>query len=318
MMIAMTVGKPLFIEEATTNGSHPIMAHVCVEYYYQKAPLYHVWIVSRDRKTGAMIGGFSQRVEFSKLLDYCIHCLHVGHSISICMVLGNKPENSGVKKPLPLRIIKQSDDLSRVQILSSNEEKLVKEVESSDEFLTALRSEPEFLNSVGDDVALEGLWMVGGDFNSILSSDEWLHGASPHDGSMEDFATALLNCGLIDIISQTTYFLHKTLFVIYLGAPLFKGLIKILLFDSLITKIRDRISRWENKILSPGGRITLLWSVLSSMPIYLLQILKPPMTVIEKIERLFNSFLWVGSIACKKTHWVAWSKISFPCLEEGA
>lgn len=41
--------------------------------------------------------------------------------------------------------------------------------------------------------------MVGGDFNSILSSDEWLHGASPHDGSMEDFATALLNCGLIDV-----------------------------------------------------------------------------------------------------------------------
>ncbi|EOY34749.1 Uncharacterized protein TCM_042329 [Theobroma cacao] len=84
-----------------------------------------------------------------------------------------------------------------------------------------------------------------------------------------------------------------------------------------IPQIRDRISGWENKILSPGGRITLLRSVLSSQPMYLLQVIKPPVTVIEKIERLFNSFLWGDSNDGKKLHWTAWSKITFPVSEGG-
>ncbi|WRX28178.1 Reverse transcriptase domain - like 10 [Theobroma cacao] len=119
------------------------------------------------------------------------------------------------------------------------------------------------------------------------------------------------------IISHTTGFQHKTLPVTYLGAPLHKGPKKVLLFYFLISKIRDRISGWENKILSPGGRITLLRSVLSSLPMYLLQVLKPPVTVIERIDRLFNSFLWGDSVENKKMHWAEWAKISFPCAEGG-
>ncbi|EOX99837.1 Uncharacterized protein TCM_008802 [Theobroma cacao] len=36
-------------------------------------------------------------------------------------------------------------------------------------------------------------WIVGGDFNAIIHSGERLNGAVPHAGSMEDFATALLD-----------------------------------------------------------------------------------------------------------------------------
>ncbi|WRX22756.1 Reverse transcriptase domain - like 10 [Theobroma cacao] len=78
------------------------------------------------------------------------------------------------------------------------------------------------------------------------------------------------------IIAQSTGFHHKTLPVTYLGVLFHKGPKKTLLFDSLLSKIRDRISGWENKVLLPGGRITLIRSVLSSLPIYLLQVLKPP------------------------------------------
>ncbi|EOY21546.1 Uncharacterized protein TCM_013313 [Theobroma cacao] len=41
-------------------------------------------------------------------------------------------------------------------------------------------------------------WIVGGDFNAIIHNGERLNGVVPHAGSMEDFATALLDCGLID------------------------------------------------------------------------------------------------------------------------
>ncbi|XP_017974482.1 PREDICTED: uncharacterized protein LOC108661563 [Theobroma cacao] len=43
-----------------------------------------------------------------------------------------------------------------------------------------------------------GPWMVGGDFNAIVSVAERLNGAPPYGGSMEDFATMLLDCGLLD------------------------------------------------------------------------------------------------------------------------
>ncbi|XP_021300513.1 uncharacterized protein LOC110428915, partial [Herrania umbratica] len=95
LMIAKTVGRPFFVVEATANGLWPSVARVCVEYDCQKPPLDQVWIVTRDRRTGYITGGFTQKVEFSKLPPYCTHCCHVGHEISACMVLGNKPQSTG-------------------------------------------------------------------------------------------------------------------------------------------------------------------------------------------------------------------------------
>ncbi|EOY17514.1 Uncharacterized protein TCM_042330 [Theobroma cacao] len=119
------------------------------------------------------------------------------------------------------------------------------------------------------------------------------------------------------IIAQTTGFSHQLLLITYLGAPLYKGHKKVILFNDLVAKIEERITGWENKILSPGGRITLLRSVLASLPIYLLQVLKPPICVLERVNRIFNSFLWGGSAASKKIHWASWAKISLPIKEGG-
>ncbi|WRX23680.1 Reverse transcriptase domain - like 10 [Theobroma cacao] len=103
------------------------------------------------------------------------------------------------------------------------------------------------------------------------------------------------------IIAQSRGFHHKTLLVTYLGVLFYKGPKKTLLFDSLLSKIRDRISGWENKVLLPGGCITLIRSVLSSLPIYLLQVLKPS----------------GDSLDSKQKHWTSWNKVTFPSSEGG-
>ncbi|EOX99830.1 Uncharacterized protein TCM_008793 [Theobroma cacao] len=48
-----------------------------------------------------------------------------------------------------------------------------------------------------------------------------------------------------------------------------------------------------------------------------MQVLKPFICVIEKIEQLFNNFLWGGSASSKKIHWAAWNKITLPSSEGG-
>lgn len=55
----------------------------------------------------------------------------------------------------------------------------------------------------------------------------------------------------------------------YLGCPIFYGRKKNVHFESLIEKVKARVKSWQNKLLSYGGRYTLVKHVLQSMSIYL-------------------------------------------------
>ncbi|KAL2248543.1 UNVERIFIED_CONTAM: putative ribonuclease H protein [Sesamum indicum] len=121
----------------------------------------------------------------------------------------------------------------------------------------------------------------------------------------------------IRCIQQVTGFRLKYLPITYLGAPLFKGNKKGALFDELIQKIRNKITGWEKALLSHGGRLQLIKSVLSAMPTYLLQVLKPPKYVMERIERLFNKFLWGNTGEQRKLNWSSWDDICYPTEEGG-
>lgn len=41
-------------------------------------------------------------------------------------------------------------------------------------------------------------WMVGGDFNVILNSEEKQGGSTPRSGPMDDFGDMLMTCNLFD------------------------------------------------------------------------------------------------------------------------
>ncbi|KAL2481397.1 Uncharacterized protein Adt_34363 [Abeliophyllum distichum] len=118
-------------------------------------------------------------------------------------------------------------------------------------------------------------------------------------------------------LEHLTGFRHQQQPVTYLGVPLFKGHRKIFLYDDLIQKVRSRISGWASRLLSPGGRITLIRSVLSSILLYLLQILKPPMAVLKKIESIFARFLWDSKDHTHRLHWKRWKDLCLPTEEGG-
>ncbi|XP_073037089.1 uncharacterized protein [Primulina eburnea] len=103
----------------------------------------------------------------------------------------------------------------------------------------------------------------------------------------------------------------------YLGVPLFRGNRTCSLFEPLLQSVRRKLEGWELRTLSPGSRMTLIRSVLLSMPIYLFQVVQPPLAVMEKLERVFNAFLWGSRPLDRKWHWARWSRACLPVLEGG-
>lgn len=114
-----------------------------------------------------------------------------------------------------------------------------------------------------------------------------------------------------------TGFSHQSQPFTYLGVPLFKGAKKSFLYDDLIMKVRRKISGWASRLLSPGGRITLLRSVLSSIPLYLFQIMRPPKIILKKLESIFARFLWDSKDHARRLHWRSWKAICLPVDDGG-
>eukprot|EP00268_Persea_americana_P043743 TRINITY_DN4402_c0_g1_i1.p1 TRINITY_DN4402_c0_g1~~TRINITY_DN4402_c0_g1_i1.p1 ORF type:complete len:267 (+),score=37.38 TRINITY_DN4402_c0_g1_i1:1657-2457(+) len=103
----------------------------------------------------------------------------------------------------------------------------------------------------------------------------------------------------------------------YLGLPLYLGIPKKSLWDSMVERVEKKLSSWKGKYLSMGARITLIKSVLSSIPIYFLSCFKCPMSVLRRIEKIQRDFLWNDSIERMKYHLVKWETVRNPLVQGG-
>jgi len=81
---------------------------------------------------------------------------------------------------------------------------------------------------------------------------------------------------------------------VYLGLPIGGDYRKLSFWKLGIDRIVARLSSWNNKFLSFGGRLILLKSVMSSLPVYFLSFFKAPAGIISSIESVFKSFFFGG------------------------
>jgi hypothetical protein len=61
-----------------------------------------------------------------------------------------------------------------------------------------------------------------------------------------------------------------------------------------VEKIADRLPSWKANLLNLAGRTTLVNSVLSGIPVYLLIALNVPSWVLKAIDKIRKAFLWKG------------------------
>lgn len=65
-------------------------------------------------------------------------------------------------------------------------------------------------------------------------------------------------------------------------------------------KTEDKLSSWNIRNLSIGGRLTLIKSVLGSLPLYFLSVFRAPAMVVKKLESLLLNFFWGNTGGGKK------------------
>jgi hypothetical protein len=85
----------------------------------------------------------------------------------------------------------------------------------------------------------------------------------------------------------------------------------------LLQKIEKRIGNWTFRWLSLGGRLTLANSVLQSIPVYWLSLVKLPTSVIHRIQLMLTKFIWKGGKKCTGFHLTKWKNIAKPKLFGG-
>ncbi|KAJ3680345.1 hypothetical protein LUZ60_016623 [Juncus effusus] len=81
----------------------------------------------------------------------------------------------------------------------------------------------------------------------------------------------------------------------YLGYPLSPKIQNREVFHIVIEKFQRRLEGWQSELLSIGGRVILINSVLSSLPVYLFTAFKFLKWVLKEMERIRQKFLWKGS-----------------------
>eukprot|EP00253_Pinus_taeda_P007428 PITA_07428 len=104
----------------------------------------------------------------------------------------------------------------------------------------------------------------------------------------------------------------------YLGIPIFKSIPKVAHWMPMLDKIKLRIQAWGATWLNNAGKVILMKSVLTSMPLYHHSILLAPKTFLSKLDSLLRRFLWEGGKNNeKRLHLVIWDTVKKPTLEGG-
>ena len=80
----------------------------------------------------------------------------------------------------------------------------------------------------------------------------------------------------------------------YLGLPLGAYCKSLTIWDGVEERFRTKLDLWKRHYILKGGRIMLIKSTLSSLPLYLMSILTLPRMVKLRPDQIQRNFLWGG------------------------
>ncbi|XP_070039800.1 uncharacterized protein [Nicotiana tomentosiformis] len=118
-------------------------------------------------------------------------------------------------------------------------------------------------------------------------------------------------------LSNITYFARGEFPFTYLGCPIFYTIRRKDYYDDLVKKVKAKLHSWKGKLLSFGGKATLITSVLQSIPVHLLSALDPPNNILVHLHKIFARFFWSNKQEDRSRHWDSWKNLCLPKYEGG-
>jgi len=80
-------------------------------------------------------------------------------------------------------------------------------------------------------------------------------------------------------------------------------------WEPVIDKLETRLSTWRGRFLLMAGRICVIKSVLTAVPLYYLSLFRAPELVCKNINRIQSRFLWGWGKEKKPISWVSWKNV---------
>nr|GEY11112.1 RNA-directed DNA polymerase, eukaryota, reverse transcriptase zinc-binding domain protein [Tanacetum cinerariifolium] len=80
-------------------------------------------------------------------------------------------------------------------------------------------------------------------------------------------------------------------------------------WGGIVDRVKKKLSKWKMKMLSIGGRLTLVKSVLGSLPIYNFSIFKVPKCVLNELEGIQRKFFNGHVQDSNKASWLNWNNV---------
>nr|KYP40981.1 Putative ribonuclease H protein At1g65750 family [Cajanus cajan] len=98
----------------------------------------------------------------------------------------------------------------------------------------------------------------------------------------------------------------------YLGVPMTHGQPRCADFYDVMDKIQGRLAAWKSKLLNKAGKLCLVKSTISSIPVYSMQTLWLPQAVCNRIDQACRRMLWSKSDNTRFWSPVSWAVVTQP------
>ena len=113
----------------------------------------------------------------------------------------------------------------------------------------------------------------------------------------------------IDCYTETLNCEQMSISFTYLGIEVGGNPRKKKFWDPVLEKLKSRLSVWKGRFLSMAGRICLLKSVITAIPLYYLSLFRASESVCKSIVSIQRRFLWGWGKEKRSISWVSWKNV---------